>query len=298
VKIATFVEWAGSVFDLHHARGPSEVAANGVLQIMADQIANWSDLSVLLSATNACLFRGQTVDEPLRPSVFRNEKHSRGESNLLIAFRNQAPPRCPVTPSWDNKPAWMTLAQHYGVPTRLLDWTASPLAAAFFAVWEEKHDDKDGVIWALDPAIMNKRCAGKFRGRAVATLITMDSFPAIDLVNDAFEERQSRPLAVAISPAHCDLRMLVQQAYFTIHGNNRPLEELYVEADGVTQPHLQRYVVPACSKACLRDQLDQAGVKRASLFPDLSALAAYLRDTDFVIPELPPSQERPIRDCK
>src|SRR5690606_36926394 len=52
---------------------------------------------------------------------------------------------------------WLFLMQHYGVPTRLLDWTDSPLVALFFAVYNVDRDDRDASLWVLLPAALNRQ---------------------------------------------------------------------------------------------------------------------------------------------
>jgi hypothetical protein len=58
------------------------------------------------------------------------------------------------TPDPDDYFGWLFLAQHYGLPTRLLDWSESPLVALYFAV-TEGHEDHDGCVWALWPGGLN-----------------------------------------------------------------------------------------------------------------------------------------------
>jgi FRG domain len=85
----------------------------------------------------------------LLPSVHR-PLYRNFESHLALSFMRRAKTRhiAPL-PAEDAWPDWLFLMQHYGLPTRLLDWTRSPLTAAVFAV--ESHRDEPGAIWALSP---------------------------------------------------------------------------------------------------------------------------------------------------
>ena len=69
------------------------------------------------------------------------------ERPLIRNFAKYAQPgEIPSTALWFR----LAVAQHHGLPTRLMDWTVSPRVAAHFATFEEEHYDKDGAIWAVD----------------------------------------------------------------------------------------------------------------------------------------------------
>src|SRR5688572_5931599 len=105
-------------------------------------------------------FRGHAcLDWELVPSVHRNYD-SRGEQNLLTRFRLATPTRHAKCPDMRDHGSWISLMQHFGLPTRLLDWTESLLTATYFAVSHE-HQPGPGAIWALVPGGLNMASSHK-----------------------------------------------------------------------------------------------------------------------------------------
>ena len=105
-------------------------------------------------------FRGELARTatPLLPKLFR-ERHS--ENKLLQHFRMKSPALgLGQTPARDHTDQWLFLAQHVGVPTRLLDWTEGLLVALFFALHRRDGKPRDGdegsCVWMLDPVALNQ----------------------------------------------------------------------------------------------------------------------------------------------
>src|SRR5262249_39579679 len=99
-------------------------------------------------------FRGQrSADWPLLPSLLRPPNRSNTETILIKRFKQHAAPflSSDRLEEWE----WLFLMQHYGVPTRLLDWTESPLVALYFAV-EESNDPTSSAVWCVYPHELNK----------------------------------------------------------------------------------------------------------------------------------------------
>ncbi len=94
------------------------------------------------------VFRGQPLESmELKPSSGRGEKYDPlFEERVFNAFKKDARlhMNLPATNDWD----WLALGQHFGLPTRLLDWTTNPLVACFCALLDERNSGKDAVVVA------------------------------------------------------------------------------------------------------------------------------------------------------
>lgn len=205
-------------------------------------------------------------DWKLLPRLY-GDGHAPNEANLAHRFRNQARSRHYPCPDLSDLGAWLALMRHYGLPTRLLDWSDSPLIALFFAVESTDHNETAAAVWGLNPAGWNNMEMGEPR------LYGMDSPKTRGMVREAFDRSIPRTsLTAAIEPSEVDLRHLVQQSKFTLHGSVQPME-----ANPAAKNHLVKLVIPAEKKALFRDTLSILGISESTLFPDLEHLASSLK---------------------
>ncbi len=222
-------------------------------------------------------WRGQPriQDWPLLPKVFRGGFAS-NENTLAILFRDQAPVRYPNCPSDERDPTWLFLMQHYGLPTRLLDWTQAPLIAAYFAVREEDYVKDDGVIWGLCPAQLNRNQFELQEDKIFTTHGVRTLFPPVLLPEpkegqEKPDPNESQEKIAAMTPKQIDIRMLVQLSCFTIHSTLHPLEMI----DGADK-FLIKIIIPSSIKQLLKGFLALLGITESSIFPDLDHLASDL----------------------
>lgn len=215
-------------------------------------------------------WRGQPKFElDVLPSVFREDVFTSGwtpqkERDLTVRFLLGATTRHANWVEGDNAYC-LAVMRHYGLATRLLDWTLSPLFALFFAV---RHDaDRDAALWALCPAALNQIEFG--RSNILSPYIDRE---VKKLFKVPFHEVSNAPRKVAaVAIREVDIRMSVQLAAFTVHGDSTPLN---VRSD--SEKFLLRFKISSDAKSDLQDQLFALGIRQSNLFPDLDNLAQEL----------------------
>jgi hypothetical protein len=228
-------------------------------------------------------FRGEKCSyEKLVPEVFRKPIWSKHEFSMTLDFRLRAPARHAWTPDSDRLVSWLSLMRHYGLPTRLLDWTESALTAAFFATEnsEPKSNEEDGVIWVLVPTQLNRPIVGEPRV-LTATNARIQEVAALAFKKGASNE-ESKPMALAFAAEEKDLRVLVQQGMFTLHRDATCLTKIESPPFQMGQAVLERLRIPANRKKSIRDELSALGIRESILFPDLELLAREIKDAAFL----------------
>jgi len=240
-------------------------------------VTHISDVSELVLAANAIRsewngevwWRGQSsVNYSLVPGVFRGERGIRSEQNLSLRFRQYARTRYTACPTDDDFCSWLFLAQHYGLPTRLLDWSESALVALYFAVNGDPLVNASLVV--LHPREMNRSTNEDH------TLVPVSAQPAGDLFRGAFDDRYTNEKTVAVLSHELDSRMLVQQGVFTLHGTSQEMRDI-----DNSSTFLRVFTIPAGAKTQIIAELASLGIRRRTLFPDLTNLADDLKELVF-----------------
>jgi hypothetical protein len=200
------------------------------------------------------LFRGQPCDWPLLPSLARERLTDdvlAAEKAMLSEFQRHSLPFLRITPAttWD----WLALAQHHGLPTRLLDWSQNPVTSLWFAVNRPAADQQNGVFWIFRP--------------------TDDDFPTENEMTSLDCKRH-----LVFVPKHLSERITAQVAWFTVHKcwrDNPAFEPL--EGSAEFGARLTKVTIPADRFAHLRLHLDRFGVNHASVFPGLDGLCSHIK---------------------
>jgi hypothetical protein len=179
----------------------------------------------------------------------------------------------------DNDFEWLCLAQHSGLPTRLLDWSESPLTALYFALHpdsyeKEKLEDSDGCLWALSPTQLNIKFSNENDpANAQHGLVAVEQSVIEDMVGVGFgkKTKMPHPKLVALQPWESNNRLIAQTGRFTIHDTNDSIKDIDCKLETCEQ-----IVIPQGAKKSLRATLRALGVHRWNIFPDLDNLAKGL----------------------
>ncbi len=248
-----------------------------------ETVNSWRELDDALGDKSWCpggQVHPATVFRGLALSSYRNihslarlqGDYAELEPHLLRSFRKYAHQYSPGPSTWD----WLSLAQHHGLPTRLLDWTYSPLVALHFATAARR--DEEAVLWEVDCAGVHerlpKRLLGPLReeGARVFTTELLDrlapDLPALDQLG------ASEPFLLFFEPPSLDERIVNQAAVLSVAS----MPALQVEDWLREHPDIWRgWRIPPGVKDEIRARLDQANFTERVLLPGLDGLAAWLR---------------------
>jgi len=250
-----------------------EIRASSWLQLQDLVFAgSWQDS--LRRFRSPLAFRGNSdARADLNTSLFRLGGNAQ-EQHLLRNFRKYAHrDAVPGDSVWN----WLALAQHHGLPTRLLDWSFSPYVGLHFMTEKTEHYDVDGVLWCInyvaaqrylpEPLTRVLRAEGsdvftaEMLARAAPTLPSLDSLAG-------------QPFVVFLEPPSLDDRIVNQFALFSLMSSpTAQLDDWLGERPDVCR----RLVIPAALKWEVRDKLDQANVTERVLFPGLDGLSRWLK---------------------
>jgi hypothetical protein len=196
------------------------------------------------------------------------------EEHILRNFIRYSRPFFPVAQV--NEWEVLIAAQHHGLPTRLLDWTYSPMVAAHFATLGAE-PGTDPAVWRLDWKAVHRHFRLPDRALLIQDLEGIFGQERPFTPWTLFDPRtRERGFACMIEPPSLDARIATQAATFTLCSDNRRSFDSFLEENGLRSA-LTRFVIPAKEVSRLRDQLDLVSVDERRLFPDLDGLAAYLR---------------------
>ena len=172
------------------------------------------------------------------------------------------------------------LQQHYRLPTRLLDWTGSPLAALYFAANEER--DSDGALFIMDAFELGatQNTNPRFWLATSRHPIFQEALKRIAWWDDRFKFPE---FTFAVRPDHFDTRVALQRSCFTFHVPEHPA---LTKAENQT---LKSFVLPKKSKESLVEELFLLGIDAFSIYGDLEGLSRRLKYAHKIPSQVSPS---------
>lgn len=207
---------------------------------------------------------------PLEPSISRGrESPIVDEFQYYKRFKQEAA-RVISTPPNDEW-GWMFLMQHYGVPTRLLDFSENPLVALYFAVSDER--EADGALFVMEPTTWNveNNRSGLSDDDIPSCGIDeeMDLYLMSALVKNPNPENGNPPLAATGS--RNSQRIFAQEGVFVVFHSKMAMEIVSDECRSVW-----KYKIPAAYKKTIKEHLEVLSISEYTLFPELSTLASKI----------------------
>ena len=231
------------------------------------------DASILRYRDN-CVYRGMAdCAWGLTPSLNRICAHDMTlEHQMLRSFRKYGYADLKnVTSFWQ----MLAMAQQFGLPTRLLDWTYSPLVAAHFATEDQETYDRDGVIWCVQVEKMNQQLPPALSDMLNAERGHIFTMEMLDKIGDGFaalEAVSPQPFALFFEPASAVNRIANQYALFSLCTDPCiPIDTL-----PGTESFFRRIIIPASVKLEIRDKLDYINISERMIYPGLDGICKWI----------------------
>lgn len=218
----------------------------------------------------------------LKPKLYRKSgfeavrKYARikaNEDEITRAFKSSATQLMTEAHLPSDDKGWYFLMQHYGAPTRLLDWTDGALLALYFAV-RELQKPRDAAVWILDPTWLNTETLGDEDETYLYGIMLPEWKETDPWFPTPFEQVLHPEMPLALDPPHVARRVSVQRGHFTVHGTKRRgLDGLVGEKDS----RLVRIVIGKAGVGSILDDLETLGITETTVFPELEGLCRELQ---------------------
>lgn len=227
------------------------------------------------------LYRGMpNTDFHLATSLCRNCKYKgyELEKSILRNFTKYASIEAPdlMGSVWSQ----LIIGQHHGLPTRLLDWTYSPLIGLHFATSGEpfpEMQENNCVVWAIDIKEINGLLPRKYKNKMreeCAYLFTVEMLNEVTQSLEEYDDDMENNAMILLEPPSIDQRIINQYSYFSIIP--REISDIESFLNSKTE-HTIKYVIDRSVKWRIRDMLDQLNVNERIIYPGLDGLSSWIK---------------------
>lgn len=221
------------------------------------------------------VFRGTCCKNyRLDTSISRiGSRYDEFEPHILRNFKKYAHSNAtPVNSVWN----WLAVAQHHGLPTRLLDWTYSPYVALHFATQDLHRYDQDGVVWCINYVKAKDELPKPMKDALTkegSNVFTPEVLEPVCSSLHQLQNLQEEEFVVFLEPPTLDARIMHQYALFSMMSHAKADLSSWL---GRHPDLFYRVIIPKELKWEVRDKLDQANITERVLFPGLSGLSQWL----------------------
>ena len=227
--------------------------------MIKDSIKSFKDFlnhieTIELMGYDINLFRGQSSNQSLLPSICREEPNfdtTQIEKNMLEDFKRRSP--LLITKTFESDWEWLVYAQHFGLKTRLLDWTSNPLVALWFACQNQYAIKENSYLYIL----------------------SCDEDLRVDLSKNQspFDSSSTRILRPNLN----NERIVAQSGWFTAHKYSKKSKKFVtLETNSKIKTKLTEIEIPAGIKKDILNKLSMFGVNNRTIFPDVNGLSMHL----------------------
>jgi hypothetical protein len=223
-------------------------------------------ISSTVSGNHRFWFRGhEKASYSLTPSALRypREEDRQTALKLMSEFKRVAEIKLDRPPGPADELKWAQIAQHYGLPTRLLDWTESATTALYFACLKP---DSDGIVFVLNPVDLNRR-SDPLNSSILDP--QHDEKLILRYLKSGPRPAKNGNLPRAINPVWTSERLILQKGVFTLHGSWFGLDKGKISS-------LVAILILKEFKGKLMSQLQRVGVDEMTLFPELEHSCKHL----------------------
>jgi hypothetical protein len=277
---------------------------------------NWGDYKIFVdNCLPQWIYRGQSSSNwELSSSIERSNLQSGVENphslenQVIEEFQRVVCHYLPAHLIPTNKTEWLALIQHYGTPTRLIDFTKSPYIAAYFAFENEVNNDDNVAIWVVDKTMVYQKAyyflSNKFSSKDIfADELSSSLYTFSSRIFELIFDKPNLDCIVPLEAFSKNERYYFQQSIFLTQCNpeKRFQDQLEFLGESLSQAIMKIILPFSLRNEVLRD-LNKMNIKRANLFPGLDGFAKtinieystlskfidqaksqkYLRENDFI----------------